>query len=87
MQFFIHFYDFLAAGEAALAADLITAWKAWKPSGEAALAADLITASRPDGGGESTIFAPGMTVAHCNHSRHLCMRCLANSRSNNDRLP
>ena len=33
----------MAGGEAALAADLITAWK---PSREAALAADLITASR-----------------------------------------
>ena len=37
------FGDFLACGEAALAADLITAWK---PSGEAALAANLITAFR-----------------------------------------
>ena len=32
----------LVFGEAALAADLITAWK---PSGEAALAADVITAT------------------------------------------
>ena len=61
-HFFLHFFTiFWAAGEAALAADLIMAWKpsgeaalaadlimAWKPSGEAALAADLITASRPD---------------------------------------
>ena len=37
----IFFYVFLVGGEAALAADLITAWK---PSGEAARAADLITA-------------------------------------------
>ena len=47
-QFFLHFLTiFCAAREAALAADLITAWKL---SGQAALAADLITASRPDGG-------------------------------------
>ena len=37
------FDDFLATGEAALAADWITAWKT---SGEAALAADLIMAGR-----------------------------------------
>ena len=43
-QFFLNFFSiFWAAREAALAADLITAWK---PSGEAALAADLITAFR-----------------------------------------
>ena len=43
-QFFLDFFMiFWAAREAALAADLITAWKT---SGEAALAADLITAAR-----------------------------------------
>ena len=47
-RFLSVFGRFLAFGEAAPAADLITA--SGRTAAEAALAADLITASRPDGG-------------------------------------